>query len=204
MSFISETQEVKIMGLMVGYARTSTLDQVAGFEYQQSQLLKAGVEVDQLFKEQASAVSSRPELEAAIRYARKGDTLVVTKLDRLARSVKDLLAIIAELDIKGVALRILDFGGSTVDTKGPTGKLLLTLVGAIGEFERSMMLERQRAGVAKAKVAGKYKGRAPTARILTPAILSRRSNGEKPIEIARALGISRASVFRVLKTAVGG
>ena len=139
----------------------STLDQVAGFEDQQDQLLKAGVEVEQLFKEQASAVSSRPQLVAAIRFARKNDTLVVTKLDRLARSVKDLLAIIGELDAKGVALRILDFGGSTVDTKGPTGKLLLTLVGAIGEFERSMMLERQRAGVAKAKAAGKYKGRPP-------------------------------------------
>lgn len=187
------------MSVNIGYARTSTTDQIAGFEDQQSQLLGAGVGPEQLFKEQTSGLSARPQLEAAIKAARPGETLVVTKLDRLARSVKDLLAIVDRLEAKGVALRILDFGGSAVDTKGPTGKLLLTLVGAIAEFERAMMLERQRAGIAAAKAAGKFKGRAPTARKQAPAILERKAKGEKPIEIARALGISRASVFRVLK-----
>lgn len=187
--------------MLIGYARTSTTDQVAGFDAQIASLTVAGVEEGQVYKEQVSAMKERPQLEAAIKFARKGDTLVVTKLDRLARSVKDLLAIIDRLEAKGVALRILDFGGSAVDTKGPTGKLLLTLVGAIGEFERNMMLERQRVGIASAKAQGKFKGRAPTARKQAPDILARTAQGEKPIAIARALGISRASVFRVLKDA---
>ena len=187
--------------MLIGYARTSTTDQIAGYDAQVAALSVAGVEEGQVYKEQVSAMKERPQLEAAIKFARKGDTLVVTKLDRLARSVKDLLEIIDRLEAKSVALRILDFGGSSVDTKGPTGKLLLTLVGAIGEFERSMMLERQRVGIASAKAQGKFRGRAPTARNQAPAILERRAKGEKPIEIARALGISRASVFRVLKAA---
>lgn len=178
----------------IAYARTSTTEQSAGLDAQLAALAAAGC--TQTFQEQTSAIGPRPQLEAAIAYARDGDTLIVTKLDRLARSVADLLAIIARLEAKGVSLRILDFGGSSVDTKGPTGKLLLTLVGAIGEFERELMLERQRHGIAAAKAEGKYKGRAPTARKLAPEIARRRAAGESPKAIAEALKISRASVFR--------
>lgn len=182
--------------MLIAYARTSTTDQAAGLEAQLAAVTAAGC--TKVFREQISAIGPRPQLEAAIEFAREGDTLVVTKLDRLARSVADLLAIIARLDKKGVSLRILDFGGSAIDTKGPTGKLLLTLVGAIGEFERGLMLERQRHGIARAKERGEYKGRAPTARRQAPEIIKRRAAGEKPTAIASALGISRASVFRVL------
>lgn len=101
-----------------------------------------------------------PQLEAALDFGREGDVLVVTKLDRLARSVSDLMTIIQSLERKAVGLRILNLG---MDTQTPTGKLMLTVLGGIAQFEREMMLERQREGVAKAKVAGKYKGRKPLA-----------------------------------------
>lgn len=183
--------------MLIAYARTSTIEQAAGLDAQLAALQSAGC--TKIFREQTSAVGARPQVEAALDFAREGDTLIVTKLDRLARSVADLLAIIARLEAKGVSLRILDFGGSSVDTKGPTGKLLLTLVGAIGEFERELMLERQRHGIAAAKAEGKYKGRAPTARKQAAEIARRRAAGESPKAIAEALKISRASVFRVLK-----
>lgn len=178
----------------IAYARTSTTEQSAGLDAQLAALASAGC--NKSFSEQTSAIGPRPQLEAAIAYAREGDTLIVTKLDRLARSVADLQAIIARLEAKGVALRILDFGGSSVDTKGPMGRLVLNVVGAIGQFERELMLERQRHGIAAAKAEGRYKGRAPTARKLAPEIARRRAAGESPTAIAAALKISRASVFR--------
>lgn len=185
--------------MLIAYARTSTIEQAAGLEAQLAALTTASCA--KVFREQTSAIGPRLQLEAALDFVRQGDTLIVTKLDRLARSVADLLAIIARLDTKGVSLRILDFGGSAIDTKGPTGKLLLTLVGAIGEFERELMLERQRHGIAAAKAQGKYKGRAPTARNKAPEIVKRRAAGDTPKAIAEALKISRASVFRVLAAA---
>ena len=116
----------------IGYARTSTVDQVAGFEAQIDALGKAGA--DKIFKEQVSAVAvARPELDAAMDFVREGDALVVTKLDRLARSVADLVQIIAKLDAKGVALKILDMG---LDTSTPAGKLMLNVFGAVAQFER--------------------------------------------------------------------
>lgn len=146
--------------MIVGYARTSTTEQEAGLQAQQRDLRAAGVH-EKLFCEQVSSVAHRPQLEAAIEFLREGDTLVVTKLDRLARSTAHLLAIVNLLDKKGVALRILDFGGSSVDTKSPSGKLMLTMFAAMAQFEREMMLERQREGIAKAKRDGKYKAASP-------------------------------------------
>jgi DNA invertase Pin-like site-specific DNA recombinase len=183
--------------MLIGLARTSTTDQEAGLNAQLTALKAAGCE--KLFVEQVSAIGPRPQREAAIDFAREGDTLVVTALSRLARSVADLMAIIKRLEDKGVNLRILDFGGSSIDTKGPTGKLILTLVGAIAEFERSLMLERQLAGIAKAKADGKYKGRVPTARRQEADIVRLRQEGKSPEAIAEALEINRSSVFRVLK-----
>jgi len=129
---------------------------------------------------------------------REGDTLVVTRLDRLARSTSHLLSIVEELDRKGVALRILDFGGGEVDTKSPSGRMLLTVFGAMAEFERGVMLLRQREGIAAAKAAGKYKGRAPTARAKSRSVLEMRAAGLGASEIARTLGMGRASVYRIL------
>ena len=148
-------------GICIGYARTSTLDQSAGLEAQLRDLKGAGCK--KLFQEQVSSVAERVQLDAALDYAREGDTLVVTKLDRLARSSRHLTQIVDALEAKGVALRILNLGGETVDTRGATGRLILNVFAAFAQFEREMMLERQREGIAKAKAEGKYKGRAKTA-----------------------------------------
>src|SRR4051812_7169976 len=145
--------------MLLGLARTSTLEQEAGLEAQKRVLLAAGVE--KLFVEQTSSVGPRPALEAAIDWAREGDTLAVTDLSRLARSVADFVRIQGRLASKSVELRVLNIG---MDTGNPTGKLMLNVLASVAQFEREMMLERQREGVAKAKAEKKYKGRAPTAR----------------------------------------
>lgn len=183
--------------MFVGYARTSTFDQVAGLEAQIGNLIATGCN-DKIFREQVSSVAHRAELEAALDFVREGDTFVVTRLDRLARSTTDLLRIIARLDAKGVALRILDFGGGAVDTQSPTGKLMLTMFGAFAEFERLLIASRSREGIERAKALGRYKGRQPTARRKLPAIKELAQQGMKASEIARELSISRASVYRLL------
>lgn len=180
---------------VVGYARTSTVDQIAGLEAQERDLRLAGC--TKIFQEQVSSVAThRLQLEAAMDYVREGDTLVVTKPDRLARSAADLLTIAKLLDTKGVTLRILSMD---IDTSTSTGKLLLTLLSAIAEFERDLMLERQREGIAKAKAAGKYKGRTPTARRKAGDVLRLRHEGLTVEAIVRELGLSRSSIFRILR-----
>ena len=129
---------------------------------------------------------------------REGDTLVVTKLDRLARSVADLVSITDQLKQKGVAFRILALN---LDTGTPTGELMLNMLGAVAQFERELMLERQREGIAKARAEGKYKGRAPTAKRKAADVLRMKEEGRSVAEIVAALDISRASVFRILKEA---
>lgn len=182
--------------MRIGYARTSTLDQRAGLEGQERDLHRAGCE--KLFIEQVSSVdvANRVALEQALDFAREGDTLVVTKLDRLARSVAHLVSLLDRLESQGVRLLILDMG---VDTGTPTGKLMLTILGGVAEFERAIMLERQREGIAKAKAEGKYRGRAPTARAKADEVKELHRAGIGASEIARRLNIGRASVYRVLK-----
>jgi DNA invertase Pin-like site-specific DNA recombinase len=179
--------------MKLGYARSSTLEQVAGFEDQQVDLKKAGC--DRFFLEQASSVGERAQLDAALDYLRDGDTLVVTKLDRLARSVRDLLRIVDRIDAKGAGLTIL---AMNLDTKTATGKLMLTVLASVAEFERQMMLERQAAGVAKAKAQGKYKGRAPTARAKAEQVEALLAAGERPSDVAKKLRIGRSSVYRAI------
>src|SRR5690242_18890592 len=137
--------------MLIGYARTSTLDQTAGFEAQLTELAQAGCE--KVFSEQVSSVAPRAQLEASLEYIREGDVLVVCKLDRLARSTQHLLDIVERVQRKGAHLQILNLG---MDTSTATGKLLLTMIGAIGQFEREVMLERQRGGIAQARSGGKY------------------------------------------------
>src|SRR5829696_8038571 len=145
--------------MKIGYARTSTADQKAGIEAQLAELQQQGC--NKTFSEQVSSVADRAKVEAAIDYLRDGDTLIVTKLDRLARSVPHLLSIIERVRAKEASIEIGNLGRLD-DTA--TGKLIVTVLGAIAAFEREMMLERQREGIAAAKAAGKYKGRRPTAR----------------------------------------
>jgi DNA invertase Pin-like site-specific DNA recombinase len=181
--------------MLIGYARTSTLDQKAGFEAQLKELDCAGCK--KVFQEQVSSVDlrARESLSEALDYAREGDALVVTRLDRLARSVAHLMDVLAVLNGKGASLQILDMG---IDTATPTGKLMLTVLGGIAEFEREIMLERQREGIAKAKAQGKYKGRKPTARAKAAEVEMLRSEGVGATEISKRLGIGRASVYRIL------
>lgn len=179
--------------MIIGYARTSTVDQIAGFEAQLRELEAANCQ--KIFREQVSSVAVRAQLEAALEFGREGDVLVVTKLDRLARSVSDLMTIIQSLERKAVGLRILNLG---MDTQTPTGKLMLTVLGGIAQFEREMMLERQREGVAKAKVAGKYKGRKPLAKDRRQEVVSLASGGMAKATIARKLNMGEATVYRIL------
>src|SRR3984885_3996280 len=182
--------------MIVGYARTSTVEQVAGFEAQERELRAAGAE--KVFAEQISSVAPRAQLEATIDFIRAHDVFVVTKLDRLARSVADLLAIVKRIEGKGAALRILAIN---LDTSTPTGKLMLTVLAGVAQFEREVMLERQREGIAKAKGEGKYKGRAPTARAKTDDIRRLASEGATREAIAAELKIGVASVYRALRAA---
>ena len=184
--------------MIVGYARTSTTEQQAGLDAQLRDLKQSGC--NKVFEEQVSSVDrdARTQLADALDFIREGDTLVVTRLDRLARSVHHLLELVDEIDAKGASLRVLDMD---INTGTPTGRLMLTLLGGIAEFERSIMLERQREGIAKAKAAGKYKGRKPTAREKADEIIALRGEGKGATEIARTLGIGRASVYRVLEQA---
>lgn len=179
--------------MLIGYARTSTLEQEAGLEAQLRDLRALGCE--KLFEEQTSSVGPRKALDAAMEFSREGDTLVVTKLDRLARSVVHLGAILQTLEAKGVALRIVNLG---VDTATPTGRLILTVMGGIAEFERGMMLERQREGIDRAKRENRYKGRKPTARAKADEIKALHAQGLSMGEIAKRLGIGKGSVHRAL------
>ena len=186
-------------GPLIGYARTSTSEQQAGFEAQHRDLRAAGCR--KIFSEQTSSVGTRAQLEGALEYCREGDTLVVTKLDRLARSARHLSELVDKLEANGVTLRILDFSGNAVDTRGATGRLMLNMFAAMAQFEREMMLERQREGIAKAKAQGKYKGRKPTARAKAQDAIRLFKEGKKVAHIATELGIGRGSVYRALESA---
>ena len=185
--------------MLIGYRRSSTSEQVAGYEAQEAQLRATGC--TKIFGEMTSSGAQRDELAAALGWVREGDALVVTRLDRLARSTIDLLAIVATLEAKHVGLRILDFGGTAIDTKSPTGRMLLTMFAAVAEFEKAIMIERQRAGIAKAKAEGRYRGRAPTARRHSSRVAELHATGKRASAIAVEVGISRASVYRIISDA---
>lgn len=189
------------MPAIIGYARTSTTDQIAGLEAQQRDLLAAGCHT--VFAEQLSALAdSRPGLVQALAKLGRGDALMVTKPDRLARSTQELLTIEADLTKRGIGLIVLSMGGDRLDTRNPTSKLMLTILAAVATWEREIMKERQRDGIAKAQADGKYKP-VGTARPMPQHIidsvfrLSRENNS--PDQIVAALGISRSTFFRAKK-----
>ena len=135
--------------MLIGYARTSTVDQLAGFEAQKADLIAVGCDARRMFVEQISSVAAqRPQLTRMLDQLRPGDVVVVTKLDRLARSMTDLIAIVGQIEAAGASLRIL---AMQLDTSTATGKLMLNVLGSVAAFERDMMLERQRIGIAQAK-----------------------------------------------------
>jgi DNA invertase Pin-like site-specific DNA recombinase len=183
--------------MLIGYARTSTVDQQAGFEAQLVELEAYGCE--RAYKEQVSAVATRKELDAAIDILRTGDKLVVTKLDRLARSVSHMGNILEEIEAKGAGLVILSLGSERVDTTTATGKLVLNMMVSVAQFEREMMKERQVEGVKRAKADGKYKGRVPTAMNKADKVKALVDAGVGRVQIMEQLGMSKASFYRCMK-----
>lgn len=180
--------------MLVGYARTSTFEQEHSLEHQKTELAQLGCE--KIFAEHAGATGKRPEFQSAIDFCREGDKLCVQRLDRFARSVVDMYKNIEILQNKGVELKICNLA---LDTETATGKMMLSILGSVAEFERSLMLERQREGIAKAKKLGRYKGRAPTARAKQNEIQRLTAEGLKPKAIAKALMISVPSVYALRK-----
>ena len=182
--------------MIVGYARTSTAEQDAGLEAQVRDLTAIGAE--RMYSEKVSSVTVRAKLAECLAFLREGDVLAVTKPDRLARSTAELLTIEADLSKRGVGLIVLSMGGERLDTRNPTSKLMLTILAGVATWEREIMLERQREGIAKAKGEGRYKGRKPTAMSQADQIIALADAGETRDAIAKKLGIGVASVYRAL------
>lgn len=177
----------------IGYARVSTTDQDLAI---QLDALKAAC-CDPIRAEKASGTSTtgRTELSIVLDFIGKGDTLVVTRLDRLARSIGDLQDIVRTLKAKGAILQATE---QPIDTGTAAGKAFLDMLGVFAEFETNLRRERQMEGIAKVKASGIYKGRRPS--IDPDAARALKADGVGPAEIARRLGIARASVYRVLGT----
>jgi DNA invertase Pin-like site-specific DNA recombinase len=190
-------RQMETLAMLIGYARTSTTDQHAGFEAQLVELKAYGCE--RMYQEQVSAVASRQELDRAIDMLRAGDKLVVTKLDRLARNVMHMGELLQQIEAKGAGLVILSLGSETVDTSTATGKLILNMMVSVAQFEREMMKERQVEGIRRAQAEGKYKGRVPTAMKQADKVKALVDAGVTRVQVQEQLGISKASYYRCLK-----
>jgi DNA invertase Pin-like site-specific DNA recombinase len=178
--------------MIVGYARVSSSSQ--SVEVQHEQLAAAGCEKIFAEKRSGRTVEGRNALADAIDFVRDGDVLAVTRLDRLARSVVDLHRLVERLTAKGCGFRVLQQSG--IDTTTSTGKLTLSILGAVAEFEADIRRDRQRDGIERAKTNGVYCGRRLS--IDAAKIEALRAAGMKPAEIARAMGVGRASVYRLM------
>jgi DNA invertase Pin-like site-specific DNA recombinase len=184
--------------MLVGYARVSSTGQ--SLDVQLEQLRAAGAE--KVFEEKASGRSAngRPELAACLDYVREGDTLIVTRLDRLARSMIDLHQIVERLQEKVVDFRCLQQAG--VDTTGSMGRLVFGILAAVAEFENAIRKERQMEGIRKAQAAGVYSKRRGPRNVIPEQVWELHEKGMGATAIARRLGIGRTSVYRALKAQV--
>ena len=175
----------------IGYARVSTDDQDNSIQVEA--LTKAGCTIIRQEKASGTSTKGRPELAAILDFIREGDTLVVTRIDRLARSIADLQNIVVQLAARQARLQATE---QPIDTSTAAGKAFLDMLGVFAEFETNLRRERQMEGIAKAKVAGAYKGRRPS--IDPSQVRKLHEEGVGPAEIARKLRIGRASVYRLL------
>jgi DNA invertase Pin-like site-specific DNA recombinase len=184
---------------VIGYGRISTADQNASS--QEDALKNAGV--DQMFVDTfTGAKSSRPELDRMKEQLRLGDTLVVTRLDRLGRSTKDLLNLVSELDDRGVNLQVLE---QNINTSTPDGKLFFTMIAAFAEFEREIMRSRTIDGLAAARARGRLGGRKPVMSREKSQTASQMYAAGTPVKtIAEVLGVSRPTIYRSLQERVSG
>lgn len=181
-------------GQRIGYVRVSTLDQNAERQLE-------GVQLDRLFTDHASGKDTeRPQLKALLAYAREGDTIVVHSMDRLARNVDDLRRMVQEQTRRGVRVQFIKENLLFTGEDSPMANLMLTVLGAVGQFERELIRERQREGIALAKQRGVYRGRK---RALSPEriaeLRARAAGGEKKARLAREFGISRETLYQYLR-----
>jgi DNA invertase Pin-like site-specific DNA recombinase len=183
-----------LSGRIWGYARVSTNEQDTGI--QRAALISAGVPGNLLFEEKASGTSldHREKLTQLLRIVEAGDVLVVTRIDRLARSMRDFANIIHDLKTRGVSLRVTE---QNIDTSGAAGALMLNMLAAFAEFETQLRAERQREGIAKAKARGIYKGRKRT--VKPDEVKRLKAEGLGPAAISRELKCSRQSVYRAIE-----
>ena len=177
---------------LIGYARVSSIGQ--SLELQEAALREAGCHPIFAEKRSGRSASDREQLALALDFIRDGDTLIVTRLDRLARSVIDLHQIIARVTAKGVAFRALQQQG--IDTSTSVGKLTMGVLAAVAEFETDIRAERQRDGINAAKANGVYQGRPPT-KGLADGIKAALAAGERPAALAKRLGVARSTVYRL-------
>lgn len=190
----------KHTGQLVGYIRVSTLDQSTSRQEEQLQ----GFNLDTVFTDKASGKDTdRPQLQLALKHCRKGDTLIVHSMDRLARNLDDLRAIVKQLTDAGVAVQFVKEAMTFTGEDSPMSKLMLSVMGAFAEFERSLIRERQREGIAIAKTKGVYAGRKPSldADKVAELMAKDKANGHKNrAGLAREFGISRETLYQYLRT----
>lgn len=183
-----------MQGQRIGYVRVSSLDQNPDRQLEH-------VQVDRVFTDKASGKDTkRPQLEALLGYIRDGDTLVVHSMDRLARNLDDLRRIVQSQTKRGVRIEFVKESLTFTGEDAPMSNLLLSVMGAFAEFERALIRERQREGIALAKQRGAYRGRKPTLAAEQVSELQRRAqSGEKKSQLAREFGISRETLYQYLR-----
>jgi DNA invertase Pin-like site-specific DNA recombinase len=175
---------------VIGYARVSTIDQ--DLSIQEAALRAAGCDVIRAEKRSGATTQGRDELRTVLDFLHAGDVLMVTRIDRLARSIADLQDIVRQVRVRGASLKATE---QPIDTGTAAGKCFFDMLGVFAEFETNLRKERQLEGIAKAKANGVYKGR----RASIDAATVREMKAHGPTAIAKALGIGRASVYRVLE-----
>jgi DNA invertase Pin-like site-specific DNA recombinase len=180
--------------MLVGYGRCSSESQSLAIQI--DALTAAGCEKLFLEKESGTTTDNRKALADALEFVREGDTFLVTRIDRLARSVADLEAIVAKVKAKGAFLKAVE---QPIDTSSPAGVAFLQMLGVFAQFETAIRKERQMEGIARAKSEGRYTGRKPSVDVVT--VRAMKAEGVRPVDIATKLGIARASVYRALADA---
>ena len=185
--------------MLLGYMRVSKSDGSQTTDLQQDALMVAGVALEQIYQDMASGkLDARPGLEAALKALREGDTLVVWKLDRLGRSLRHLVNTVYNLSQRGIGLKVLTGHGASIDTSTPAGKLVFGIFASLAEFERELIAERTRAGLAAARARGRVGGRPYK---MTPAKLrlAMAAMGQpetKVADLCKELGVARQTLYR--------
>ena len=184
--------------MLIGYARVSKADGSQALDLQRDALAAAGIVAERIYEDRMSGRhDARPGLEGCLKALREGDTLVVWKLDRLGRNLRHLVELIEALNARGVGLRVLTGQGAALDTTRPEGRLVFGIFAALAEFERALIAERTRAGLAAARARGRRGGRPRkmTAAKIRMAMAAMADRAARPGEIARGLGVTTTTLY---------